>query len=97
MGKRYYVYIMADKPYGTLYTGITSDLARRVWEHKTGACGGFTKRYKCHKLVYYDVFDQVDAAIAYEKKLKKYRRDWKINLIQAQNRIWRDLYETLNQ
>jgi len=91
----YYVYIMASKPYGTLYIGVTSDLISRVQQHRSAESKGFTARYKVHQLVYYEVFGDVMAAIQREKTMKKWKRDWKINLIERDNRFWTDLYPGL--
>ena len=88
----YYVYILASKKYGTLYIGVTSDLVRRVHEHKTKVVPGFTKRYGVDKLVLFEIFDDPTNAIAREKELKKWRRDWKTRLIDEQNPNWDDLY-----
>jgi len=88
----YYVYILASKKYGTLYIGVTSDLVRRVYEHKTKVVPGFTKRYGIDKLVLFEIFDDPISAIAREKVLKKWRRDWKTRLIDEQNPNWDDLY-----
>ena len=88
----YYVYILASKKYGTLYIGVTSDLVRRVYEHKTKVVPGFTKRYGVDKLVLFEIFDDPTSAIAREKELKKWRRDWKTRLIGEQNPNWDDLY-----
>lgn len=88
----YYVYILASKKYGTLYIGVTSDLVRRVHEHKTKVVPGFTKRYGVDKLVLFEIFDDPTSAIAREKELKKWRRDWKTRLIDEQNPNWDDLY-----
>ncbi|MFN3170970.1 MAG: GIY-YIG nuclease family protein [Hyphomicrobiales bacterium] len=92
-----YVYIMASKPYGTLYTGVTSDLARRVFEHKEGLADGFTKRYACKTLVWFEHHEAIDAAIQRETSIKRYPRQWKLNLITAMNPEWSDLYEMLNR
>jgi len=91
----YYVYIMASKRNGTLYIGVTNDLARRVYEHKQGLADGFTKRYKIKYLVYAEAFDDVRMAIQREKTMKHWSRAWKISLIESQNPRWRDLYETI--
>ena len=91
------VYITASQKNGTLYTGVTSDLARRAFEHRTGAIKGFTSKYGAKRLVWYRVHDSMIEAIADEKRLKKYRRAWKINLIEAMNPEWFDLYLTLNR
>jgi len=95
MAKTYYVYILASRRNGTLYIGVTSDLGRRVWEHREGLIPGFTKTYGVKMLVYFETFDDIHAAIARESRLKKYKREWKMNLIQIDNVEWRDLYETL--
>lgn len=92
-----YVYIMASKPYGTLYTGVTSNLARRVFEHKEGFADSFTKRYACNMLVWYEHHAAIDAAIQRETSIKRYPRQWKLNLIIAMNPEWSDLYKMLNQ
>jgi putative endonuclease len=93
--KTYYVYILASARNGTLYIGVTNDLIRRVWEHRESIVPGFTKTYGVNRLVYYEMFDDIHAAIAREKRLKKYKREWKINLIQQNNVEWDDLYEKL--
>lgn len=92
----YYVYILASKKYGTLYIGVTSDLVRRVYEHKTKVGPGFTKRYGVDKLVLFETFDDPTSAIAREKELKKWRRDWKTRLIDEQNPNWDDLYNGIS-
>jgi len=96
ISKTYYVYILASKRNGTLYIGVTNDLGRRVWEHREGLVPGFTKKHEVSRLVYYEVFESVEAAIRRETRLKKYKREWKINLIQSRNLEWTDRYETLN-
>ena len=95
MSKTYFTYIMANKRNGTLYVGVTNDLARRAWEHREGLVKGFTKTYRVTMLVYFEVFDDIDIAIRREKRLKKYKREWKINLIQQRNVEWLDLARTL--
>ena len=95
MPKTYYVYILASKRNGTLYTGVTNDLVRRISEHREGLAPGFTKTYGVKRLVYFEVFDDIEQAIRREKRLKKYKREWKMNLIQQGNVGWRDLTETL--
>jgi len=95
MSKTYYVYILASKRNGTLYIGVTNDLGRRVWEHREGLVPGFTKKYGVKMLVYFEMFEDIHDAIARETRLKKYKREWKMNLIQKDNVEWRDLYETL--
>jgi putative endonuclease len=92
----YYVYILASQRNGTLYIGVTNDLARRVCEHREGLVAGFTKTYGVHRLVHYEIFDDIHAAIARETRLKKWNRQWKIDLIQTHNVFWDDLYETIN-
>ena len=92
MVRNYFVYILASHMYGTLYIGITSNLARRVWEHKNDLVDGFSKEYGVHRLVWYEIHEDVLAAITREKQLKKWNRDWKVNLIQKMNPEWRDLY-----
>ena len=95
MPNTYYVYILASKRNGTLYIGVTNDLGRRVWEHREGLVAGFTKTHGVKTLVHYEVFEDVTAAIHRETRLKKYKRDWKLNLIEEQNSDWKDLAETL--
>ncbi len=89
---QYYVYILASKRNGTLYTGVTSDLIRRVYEHRSGLVSGFTKRYGVHKLVYFERLEDVNSAITREKQLKKWKRNWKIEITERNNPEWRDLY-----
>lgn len=96
MGKEFWVYIMASKRNGTLYVGVTSDLAKRVWEHKNGLIEGFTHRYQVDRLVYCEPFEDAESAIAREKHMKKWRRAWKIELIEKSNPEWRDLSDELN-
>jgi putative endonuclease len=91
----YYVYILASCKNGTLYIGVTSDLIRRIYEHKTDAVKGFTSRYKIHLLVWFECYDDPISAITREKELKKWRREWKINLIERNNPEWADLYDSL--
>jgi putative endonuclease len=92
----YYVYIMASRPNGTLYIGMTNDLVRRVYEHKEGLADGVTKRYGVKTLVYFETHDRAEQAIQREKTLKHWVRDWKIALIENDNAYWDDLYEHLN-
>jgi putative endonuclease len=89
------VYILASKPRGTLYVGVTSDLARRAWEHREAAVPGFTARYGVHRLVHAEFHATMEDAILREKRLKKWRRAWKVALIEAANPEWRDLYGEL--
>ena len=95
MKKQYYVYIMADKGNAVLYTGVTGNLIRRVSEHRQKLVEGFTKRYNVVKLVYYEVFDQIENALAREKQIKAGSRQKKLQLINEMNKEWRDLYEEL--
>jgi putative endonuclease len=90
------VYILASKRNGTLYVGVTSDFVGRVSEHKQGLVDGFTKKYWVHRLVYIEFHDTMDEAIAREKRLKRWKRAWKIELIEKTNPIWRDLYEEIS-
>jgi len=92
--KHYYVYIMASKT-GTLYIGVTSDLIKRVYEHKNNLVEGFTKKYACHKLIYYEISSDAYVAISREKQLKNWRREKKENLIKTLNPSWKDLSEDL--
>jgi putative endonuclease len=92
-GRTYWVYILASRKHGTLYIGVTSDLSGRVHEHRAGIMPGFTSKYAVHRLVYFEMFGMIDDAITREKQLKKWRRDWKINLIERSNPDWADLYE----
>ena len=89
--KIYYVYILASRRNGTLYIGVTNDLERRVWQHKQGLVPGFTKKYGVKLLVYVEAFTDIGEAIHRENLLKKYKRAWKMNLIQHENVEWRDL------
>jgi putative endonuclease len=86
------VYILASKRNGTLYIGVTSNLVKRTWEHKNDLVEGFTRRYKVHLLVWYEIHASMEAAIIREKRLKRWKRDWKLNLIEGSNPAWRDLY-----
>jgi putative endonuclease len=92
----FYVYLVASKPYGTLYVGVTSDLSRRIWEHKNKLVPGFTKRYGVDRLVWFEMHDAVEPAIRREKQIKEWRREWKFNLIERENRHWIDLYQYLS-
>ena len=95
MDHQSYVYILASKPYGTLYIGVTSDLIKRVYEHRNDAVESFTKRYGVHDLVWYEVHGDIYYAITREKQLKKWNRGWKTRLISEFNPTWRDLYVEL--
>jgi putative endonuclease len=95
MERRFFVYILASRKHGTLYIGVTSDLIRRVYEHQQKMVPGFTKRYGVTRLVYFEIYDDAISAITREKELKKWRRDWKIRLIEEANPEWVDLSATL--
>ncbi len=89
------VYILASRPNGTLYIGVTSDLIKRVWEHKEDLVAGFTSKYGVHRLVYFEQHQDMQTAITREKQLKKWNRAWKIALIEQGNRSWRDLWDDI--
>ena len=93
--KQYYVYIMASKRNGTLYIGVTNDLVRRVYEHKNKLVKGFTAKYNVNQLVYFESTPEIESAILREKQLKKWKRKWKLELIEKMNPGWKDLYEEL--
>jgi putative endonuclease len=95
MSKQPAVYILANKRNGTLYIGVTSNLLKRVWEHKNDLVAGFTKRYNVHLLVYYELHEDMESAITREKQLKKWNRAWKLELIEKQNPRWGDLWERI--
>jgi putative endonuclease len=95
--RNYYVYILSSKRNGTLYIGVTSDLIKRIQEHKTKETKGFTKKYNVTKLVYYEQTDDIYSALSREKSLKKWHRQWKINLIEKDNPNWNDLYFNIIQ
>ena len=89
------VYITASGRNGTLYTGVSSNLPQRIWQHKNGHFTGFSLEHRCHILVYYAVFDTMEQAILMEKRVKKWRRSWKLELIEKDNPAWDDLYKTI--
>jgi putative endonuclease len=89
------VYILASKRNGTLYIGVTSDIHKRVWEHKNDVVEGFTKKYGVHRLVYYELHEDMVSAIRREKQMKKWNRGWKLSLIEKHNMDWRDLWEEI--
>ena len=95
MNKKSYVYILASKQNGTLYVGVTSDLVKRVWQHKEGLIDGFTNRYSIKKLVYYEEHEDIQSAIHREKRLKEWKRKWKLDLIEKFNPKWLDLYNSI--
>ena len=90
-----YVYIMANKRNGTLYLGVTSDLVKRVWEHRNGVVKSFTRKYGCKRLVWYEVHDDLQEARGRELQMKKWKRIWKLRVIEEVNPDWQDLYPTL--
>lgn len=93
----YWVYLLASDKNGTLYIGVTNNLVKRVYEHKLKAAPGFTKRYGVDRLVWFECYDDIRIAIEREKEIKKWRRAWKIALIENQNSDWADLYESICQ
>ena len=95
MNRQPAVYILASKRNGTLYTGVTSDLVKRIWEHRNNLVEGFTKRYGVHRLVWYELHESMESAIQWEKRLKKWKRVWKLALIESANPDWQDLYQTI--
>jgi putative endonuclease len=95
MGKRFFVYVLTYRPKGVLYVGVTNDLSRRIWEHKTKAAPGFTSKYGVTELVYYEEFGSILEARDRERASKHWRRAWKFQLIEAANPTWRDLYDEL--
>ena len=97
MEKYYYVYMMTNKTHSTVYTGVTSNLPHRVWQHKNKMIDGFTKTYNCTKLVYMESYKEVKDAIKREKNIKAWKRDWKDQAIQKMNPNWNDLFESLNR
>ena len=95
MNKQPAVYILASKRNGTLYTGVTSDLVKRIWEHRNDMVDGFTSRYGIHRLVWYELHDSMESAITREKRLKNWKRKWKLELIETRNPEWIDLFNTI--
>ena len=95
MKSRPCVYILANRRNGTLYVGVTSDLVKRVWEHKEDFVDGFSKQYSAHLLVYFETHDRMEDAILREKQMKKWNRAWKLGLIEERNPAWRDLYQDI--
>ena len=92
MEKHPVVYILASKRRGTLYVGVTSDLVKRVWAHKNNMVSGFTKKYNVHLLVWYELHENMESALIREKRIKEWKRTWKIELIEEENSRWEDLY-----
>ena len=95
MDKSYFVYILASQRNGTLYIGVTSDLVRRIYEHKNDIIKGFSQKYQVHDLVYFEQTNDINEGIRREKQLKAWNREWKLNLIERTNPEWDDLYNTL--
>ncbi len=95
MNKHFCVYILASKRKGTLYVGVTSDLIKRVWQHKESLTDGFTKRYGIKRLVFYEQHENTESAIHREKRLKEWKRQWKLELIEKFNPEWKDLYDSI--
>ncbi len=95
MTKQPYLYILASKMNGTLYIGVTSNLIQRIWQHKNNQVEGFTKKYNVHTLVYYEQHEMMESAIIREKQMKKWKRDWKIQLIEKDNPLWDDLWSNI--
>jgi putative endonuclease len=93
----YFVYLMARRKHGTLYLGVTNDLVRRVYEHKNKVVAGFTARYDVDRLVWFETYDDPTSAITREKDIKKWRREWKIRLIEEDNPDWLDLYDRITK
>ena len=89
------VYLLANQRNGTLYIGVTSDIVKRIWEHKNDAVEGFTKRYGVHTLVWYEMHETMESAISREKTIKGWKRKWKLELIEKDNPQWTDLYNSL--
>ena len=95
MNKQPAVYILASKRNGTLYIGVTSDLIKRIWEYKNDLVKGFTKHYNVHRLVWYELHESLESAITREKRLKNWKRKWKLELIESKNPKWEDLYHKI--
>jgi putative endonuclease len=89
------VYLLASRKNGTLYVGVTSDLIKRIWEHKSDAVEGFTKKYGVHTLVWYETHENMESAISREKAIKGWKRQWKLELIEKENPQWNDLYSSV--
>jgi putative endonuclease len=89
------VYILASQRNGTLYTGVTSNLVQRIWQHKNDQVDGFTKRHQVHMLVWYEQHENMESAIVREKQIKEWKRQWKLDLIESSNPYWNDLYSTI--
>ena len=95
MKENFYVYLLANKSNRVVYTGVTSNLVQRIWQHKNKVADGFTSKYNVNKLVYFEVYDDAENAIRREKNIKDWKRAWKDELIEKENPSWNDLYETI--
>lgn len=95
MNKEYFIYILSSKRNGTLYIGVTSDLVKRVWQHKNKLVDGFSSKYGTSRLIYYEKTDDIKSAILREKQLKVWKREWKLRIIEEMNPNWEDLYHTI--
>ena len=95
MNKQPAVYILASRRNGSLYVGVTANLVKRIWEHRNNMTEGFTKRYEIHRLVWYEIHATMESAIRREKRMKDWKRTWKLELIEKFNPEWRDLYQTI--
>ncbi|MBR1266534.1 GIY-YIG nuclease family protein [Bradyrhizobium sp. AUGA SZCCT0222] len=91
----YYVYLIASRKDGAIYIGVTNDIVRRIYEHRIKAVAGFASRYNITRLVWFEIYDDPVSAITREKEIKKWKREWKVALIEAQNPLWKDLYESI--
>jgi putative endonuclease len=96
VAKQFYVYILASERNGTLYTGVTSNLIQRIWQHKQGLVDGFAKKYGVKSLIHFEAHDTAESAITREKQIKKWKRAWKLRLIEENNPDWKDLYELIS-
>jgi len=95
MAKQFFVYILSSKRNGTLYTGVSSNLVQRIWQHKNKIVKGFTEKYNILNLVYFEIHDTAESAITREKQIKKWNRAWKLKLIEEKNPLWLDLYDDI--
>ncbi|TNE60205.1 MAG: GIY-YIG nuclease family protein [Alphaproteobacteria bacterium] len=95
--KSFFVYMVTNRKHGTLYIGVTSNLPKRIHEHRSNAVEGFTKQYSLHRLVYFEKLDDAENAILREKRIKEWKRAWKVQLIEKENPEWNDLFPTLNR
>jgi len=95
MKKQFFVYILSSQRNGTLYIGVTSNLVKRIWEHKNNQAEGFIRKYNVKNLVYFEIHDNAESAITREKQIKKWKRAWKIRLIEEKNPDWKDLYDVI--